>query len=73
MAALPICDELQRSVNSSDWEPQYVPDKMADFMKQVQGKDILNFMKLQILRRELELRAREKGIFIEKLKGNMDY
>ncbi|GJX89097.1 hypothetical protein Tco_0341111 [Tanacetum coccineum] len=119
MAALPICDELCRSVNSPDWEPQFiyycerakledirlarqinalcdtltnvidgrwtfvgelemlaykfVPGKMAEFMKEMQDKDILNLMKLQILGREFELRAREKDLFIEKLKGNMNY
>ncbi|GJY89425.1 hypothetical protein Tco_0504621 [Tanacetum coccineum] len=119
MEALPICDELRRSVNSPDWEPQFilrcctkisedlrlareinalcarltaivderetftdeldilvgrsVPGKIAEFMNQVQGKDIPNLMKLQILGREFELRAQEKEIFIEKLKGNMDY
>ncbi|GJU84102.1 hypothetical protein Tco_1291648 [Tanacetum coccineum] len=36
-----------------------VPGKMAEFMKQVQGKDIPNLMKLKILGREFELRARE--------------
>ncbi|GJR07807.1 hypothetical protein Tco_0790459 [Tanacetum coccineum] len=119
MAALPICDELRRSVNILDWEPQFilgyrreiaedvrlareinalcarvtaivderesfvdeldmlapkfVPVKMAEFMKQIQSKDILNLIKLQIVGREYELRAREKNIFIEKLQGNMDY
>nr|GFD26267.1 hypothetical protein [Tanacetum cinerariifolium] len=33
------------------------------FIKQVQGKDIPNLMKLQILGREFELRAQVKGIF----------
>ncbi|GKF70713.1 hypothetical protein Tco_0203770 [Tanacetum coccineum] len=33
---------------------RFVQDKMAEFMKQVQGKDILNLMKLQILKREFE-------------------
>nr|GFB64374.1 hypothetical protein [Tanacetum cinerariifolium] len=92
MAALRICDELRRIVNTPDWEPQFifrchreinedlrlareinallarvtaiideremfvdeldmlvgkhVPDKMVEFMKQVQGKDIPNLMKL---------------------------
>ncbi|GKC01126.1 hypothetical protein Tco_0987262 [Tanacetum coccineum] len=119
MVALPICVELRRSVNTPDWELQFIlrcrreitkdlrparkinalcarvtaivderetfvdeldmlagkhaPDKMAEFMKQVQGKDIPNLMKLQILRREFELRAQEKGIFIKKLKGNLDF
>ncbi|GJZ17372.1 hypothetical protein Tco_0553495 [Tanacetum coccineum] len=119
MAALPICDELRHSVNSTDWEPQFiyycersklddirlarqinalcdtlttviderwafieelevlayksVPGKIAEFMKEIQDKDIPNLMKLLILGREFELRAREKDLFIEKLKGNMDY
>ncbi|GKC71325.1 hypothetical protein Tco_1117208 [Tanacetum coccineum] len=119
MAALPICDELRKSVNSPDWEPMFilrchreisedlrlareinalcarvtaiinerenfvdeldilvgrpVPGKIGEIMKQVQGKDIPNFIKMQILEREFELRAQEKGIFIEKLKGNMDF
>ncbi|GKB65375.1 hypothetical protein Tco_0921561 [Tanacetum coccineum] len=119
MAALPICDELRISVNSPDWEPQFilrcrreisedlrlareinalcvrataivderesfvdeldmlagrpVPGKMDEFMRQVQGKDIPNLMKLQILGMEFELMAQEKGVFIEKLKGNMDF
>ncbi|GKD62598.1 hypothetical protein Tco_1300107 [Tanacetum coccineum] len=84
MAALPICDELRRTNNSPDWEPmfilycrramnedlRFVPEKMAEFMKETQGKDIPNLMKLQILGREFELRAREKDLFIEKLKGS---
>nr|GEV13422.1 hypothetical protein [Tanacetum cinerariifolium] len=103
VAALTICDELNRSVNSPDWEPQfilqcrmeisedlrlkreinalcarvttivdergtfvdeldilgerYLPSMMGEFMKQIQGKDIPNLMKLQLLRREFELRA----------------
>ncbi|GJW09057.1 hypothetical protein Tco_1571480 [Tanacetum coccineum] len=48
---------------------KYVPGKMAEFTKHVQNKDIPNLMKLQILRREFELRAQEKELFIEKLKG----
>ncbi|GKE09253.1 hypothetical protein Tco_1412804, partial [Tanacetum coccineum] len=92
MAALPICDKLRRSVNTPDWEPQFmlrchreitedvrltreinalcarvtdivderesfvdeldmlapkfVPVKMAEFMKQIQSKEIPNLMKL---------------------------
>nr|GEY70996.1 reverse transcriptase domain-containing protein [Tanacetum cinerariifolium] len=49
---------------------RHVPDKIANFIKQIQGKYIPNLMKLQILGREFELKAQEKGIFIEKLKGN---
>ncbi|GKC66713.1 hypothetical protein Tco_1099311 [Tanacetum coccineum] len=87
MAALPRCDELRRSVNSSDWEDmfivyccravsedlRFVPKKMAEFLKETQGKDTEKLMKLQILGREFDLRAREKNHFIEKLKGNMDF
>ncbi|GJZ68570.1 putative reverse transcriptase domain-containing protein [Tanacetum coccineum] len=47
---------------------KFVPGKMAEFMKETQDKDILNLMKLLILGREFELRAREKDLFIEKLK-----
>ncbi|GJT60746.1 hypothetical protein Tco_1004279 [Tanacetum coccineum] len=54
-------------------EGRSVPGKMVEFMKQLQGKDILNLMKLQILGRKFEPRARENDIFIDKLKGNMDY
>ncbi|GKB08776.1 hypothetical protein Tco_0837088 [Tanacetum coccineum] len=71
MAALSICDELRRSVNSPDWSPhfiyyckkepsltwsfvgvlemlayKFVPGKMAEFMKEMQDKDIPNLMKL---------------------------
>ncbi|GJS43967.1 hypothetical protein Tco_0569010 [Tanacetum coccineum] len=119
MTALPICDELRCSVNTPDWEPQFIyycerakiddlrlarqinalcdtlttvidgrwsfvgeldllayksmPGKMVDFMKETHDKDISNLMKLQILGREFELRAHEKDLFIEKLKGNMNY
>ncbi|GKC28050.1 hypothetical protein Tco_1035344, partial [Tanacetum coccineum] len=52
---------------------RHVPDKMADFMKEIQSKDIPNLLQLQILGREFQLRAQEKEIFIKKLKGNMDY
>ncbi|GKD99643.1 hypothetical protein Tco_1387627 [Tanacetum coccineum] len=58
-------NELNVLVGSS------VPDKMAEFMRGVQDKDIPNLMKMQILRREFELRAQEKNLFIEKLKGNI--
>nr|GEZ87154.1 hypothetical protein [Tanacetum cinerariifolium] len=52
---------------------KFVLGKMAEFMKEMQDKDISNLMKLQILGREFELKAREKDLFIEKLKGNMNY
>nr|GEV43356.1 hypothetical protein [Tanacetum cinerariifolium] len=52
---------------------KFVPGKMAEFMKEILDKDIPNLMKLQIFGREFELSAREKDLFIEKLKGNMKY
>nr|GEU77108.1 hypothetical protein [Tanacetum cinerariifolium] len=52
---------------------KFVQGKMVEFMKEIQDEDVTNLMKLQILGREFELRAREKDLFIQKLKGNMDY
>ncbi|GJT43410.1 hypothetical protein Tco_0952125 [Tanacetum coccineum] len=69
-----IVDEGENFVDELDiLAGRSVSGKMAEFMKQVQGKYIPNLMKLQIFGREFELRAREKGIFIEKLKGNLDF
>ncbi|GJU70990.1 hypothetical protein Tco_1262395 [Tanacetum coccineum] len=69
-----IVDERERFVDELDiLVGRSVPEIMAEFMKQVQGKYMSNRLKLQILLREFELRAREKDIFIEKLKGNMDF
>ncbi|GJT20629.1 hypothetical protein Tco_0890566 [Tanacetum coccineum] len=50
---------------------RFVPEKMDVFMKESQGKDTPNLMKLQILGMEFELRAREKNLFIEKLSGGV--
>ncbi|GJU69693.1 hypothetical protein Tco_1255952 [Tanacetum coccineum] len=52
---------------------RFMPEKMVEFMNESQDKDTRNSMKLQILGREFELRDAENNIFIEKLKGNMDY
>nr|GEX06195.1 hypothetical protein [Tanacetum cinerariifolium] len=69
-----IVDERESFVNELDiLMGRSVSGKMAEFMKQIQGKDIPNLMKLQILEQEFELRAREKDIFIEKLRGNIDF
>nr|GEV59343.1 hypothetical protein [Tanacetum cinerariifolium] len=69
-----IVDERVNFVDELDMLAQeFVPVKMAELMKKIHDKDIRNFMKLQILGREFELRAREKEIFIQKLKGNMDF
>ncbi|GJX93468.1 ALP1-like protein [Tanacetum coccineum] len=67
-------DALESFVDELDMlAGRHVPGKMPEFMRRVQGKDIPNLMKLQILEREFELRAQEKGVFIEKLKGNVDF
>ncbi|GJY33604.1 hypothetical protein Tco_0418073 [Tanacetum coccineum] len=91
MAALPICDGLRRSVNSTDWEPQFIyyceRSKLDDIRLATQinalcdtltnvidGRwSFVGELEMLILGREFELRAREKDLFIEKLKGNMDY
>ncbi|GJT44897.1 hypothetical protein Tco_0953612 [Tanacetum coccineum] len=53
-----IVDQREMFVGELDMlAGRHVPDKMVDFMNQVQGKDIQNLMKLQILGREFELRA----------------
>nr|GEW29590.1 hypothetical protein [Tanacetum cinerariifolium] len=49
---------------------RFVPEKMAEFMKETQEKDRNRLMRLEILGREFELRADKKKHFIEKLKGN---
>ncbi|GKG04975.1 hypothetical protein Tco_0315362 [Tanacetum coccineum] len=67
MAALPICDELRRAVNSPKWEDmfilyfrraisedlRFVPEKTAEFLKETPSKDTKKLMKLQIMGREL--------------------
>ena len=74
MCLTAIVDEREVFVDELDMlAEKYVPGKMAEFMKGIQNKDIPNLMKLQILGREFELRAKEKELFIEKLKGNMEY
>ncbi|GJY79069.1 hypothetical protein Tco_0484870 [Tanacetum coccineum] len=60
-------DELDILVDS------FVPEKMAEFLKETQEKDRNRLMRLQILGREFELRADEKNQFMEKLKGNVDF
>nr|GEV52343.1 hypothetical protein [Tanacetum cinerariifolium] len=46
-------------------------EKDFEFLKEIHGKDDQKVLQLQILGRETELRAREKELFIEKLKGNV--
>ncbi|GJU36781.1 hypothetical protein Tco_1185135 [Tanacetum coccineum] len=46
----------------------FVPGKMAEFMKETLNKDVPNLLKLHICGREFEMRARDKDLFIEKIK-----
>nr|GEY60042.1 hypothetical protein [Tanacetum cinerariifolium] len=85
MAALPICDELRRSVDSTDWEPQFIyyceRSKLDDIRLARQINALCDTLTCVIDERrafieELELlayKAREKDLFIAKLKGNMGY
>ncbi|GJZ40718.1 hypothetical protein Tco_0587604 [Tanacetum coccineum] len=65
-----LCDTLKNVINER-WSfvgeldmlaYKFMPGKMVEFMKETQDKDISNLMKLQILGREFELRAREKDL-----------
>nr|GFA07747.1 hypothetical protein [Tanacetum cinerariifolium] len=72
-----LCDTLTDVIESKEsfvaelemLGGKFVSRKMAEFIKDMLNKDVPNLMKLQILGREFELRATEKNIFIEKLKG----
>ncbi|GJT88912.1 hypothetical protein Tco_1070629 [Tanacetum coccineum] len=50
-----------------------VPEKMVEFLRETQSKDTERMLQLQISGRESELRAREKEIFIRKLKGVVSF
>ncbi|GJV80973.1 hypothetical protein Tco_1516843 [Tanacetum coccineum] len=74
MVRIIIIEERDNFVDKLDvLAGRFIPDKMVEFIKESQDKDTQNLMKLQILGREFGLRVAERNIFIEKLKGNMDY
>ncbi|GJZ99910.1 hypothetical protein Tco_0672461 [Tanacetum coccineum] len=50
-----------------------VLDKTTEFLKKIQGKDSQKMLQLQNLGSETELRAREKELFIEKLKDAIPF
>ncbi|GJW22236.1 hypothetical protein Tco_0032858 [Tanacetum coccineum] len=59
-------EEIGHFINELDvLVDEYVPEKMAKFLKQTQDKDIDKLMKLQILGREFELRVVEKKRFYQ--------
>ncbi|GJV79047.1 hypothetical protein Tco_1519416 [Tanacetum coccineum] len=76
-----ICGELAVVVREMDHfieeldvlAGRRVLDKTVEFLKETQAKNGQQILQLQILVREMELRAREKDIFIQKLKGLMDF
>ena len=47
--------------------------KTAEYLRQVQAKDDQKIMQMRIMAAELELDARNNDIFIQKLKGLMDF
>ncbi|GKC46003.1 hypothetical protein Tco_1063725 [Tanacetum coccineum] len=66
-----VIEEREHFINELDvLVDRFMPEKTAEFLKETQNKDT---KKLQIQRREFELRAREKNLFTKKLKGNMDF
>nr|GEU71417.1 membrane protein of ER body-like protein [Tanacetum cinerariifolium] len=52
---------------------RHVPSKMAEFLREIQRSDKETVAKLQILVREMELNARKKDLFIQKLDGLIPY
>nr|GEV40184.1 putative reverse transcriptase domain-containing protein [Tanacetum cinerariifolium] len=50
-----------------------VPLKMAEFLREIQRSDKETVAKLQILVREIEMNARKKDLFIQKLDGLIPY
>nr|GEZ64681.1 hypothetical protein [Tanacetum cinerariifolium] len=78
------CAELRDVANSPKWEWQglahflegldslpgrLIPEKTSEFLKVIQDKDREKVLKLQIMGKEMEFNAREKDLFIQKLKG----
>ena len=47
--------------------------KMAEYLREVQAKDDLRVTQMRIMAAELELNARNNDVFIQKLKGLMDF
>lgn len=47
--------------------------KTAEYLREVQAKDDQKIMQIRIMVAELELNARNNDIFIQKLKGLMDF
>nr|GEX72067.1 hypothetical protein [Tanacetum cinerariifolium] len=78
--------ELREAAQSNNWVEMLVlycwrsvdkdfkvAGKTSEFLKETQEKDDERLQQLKALARETEARAREKCIFIEKLKGNQPF
>ncbi|GKD32877.1 hypothetical protein Tco_1248386 [Tanacetum coccineum] len=71
-----LCQEITAIIEEMDLFVQeldtlvgrFVPEKTANFMKENQSKDTEKMIELQAVARVFQLMAREKKIFIEKLK-----
>ncbi|GJV09446.1 hypothetical protein Tco_1347102 [Tanacetum coccineum] len=61
---------LAREISTLSWTlwGRLVPEKTAEFLREIQRKDSQKMLWLQILGRETELRTHENEIFIENLK-----
>ncbi|GJT10191.1 hypothetical protein Tco_0857233 [Tanacetum coccineum] len=49
----------------------FMSEKTSQFVKETQTKDMEKMIELHVVAREFQLRAREKKVFIEKLKGKV--
>nr|GEX29190.1 hypothetical protein [Tanacetum cinerariifolium] len=50
---------------------RYVPEKMAEFLREIQRKDDKTVANMRILTGEMELNVRKKDVFIKKLEGTV--
>ncbi|GKD69894.1 hypothetical protein Tco_1323984, partial [Tanacetum coccineum] len=68
-------DEISYFILELDVVPGWVvaTQKTSEFMKETQEKDDERLRQLEALARETGARAREKFIFIEKLKGGQPF
>ncbi|GJY08383.1 hypothetical protein Tco_0375437, partial [Tanacetum coccineum] len=66
-----VKDQFLEELDSLGVRP--VPVKLAEFLREIQMRDKETVAKLHILEREMELNARKKNLFIQKLKGVILY
>ncbi|GJV08085.1 hypothetical protein Tco_1345741 [Tanacetum coccineum] len=82
VAGVKLCEEVAAANEETSYfiqELDVVPglvvvtQKTSEFLKETQEKDDERLRQLEALARDTEARAREKCIFIEKLKGNQPF